>query len=522
MDVEKAKSALMNAHAAGDVEAAKKIANFLKSSQAQEAPKQEKAPLLNRAANIGAAYIDARSFGLGPKVAAGVGSAIAKPLLETGEAVNNLFGGSYEAPELAELYRAGVDKYSGFGKKAFEDDAALAIAATLAGGLKTGKQLAATKAGQASANWAGRGALGGRIVKGGALGAAGGALAGAGASEVGDELSGAGKGAAFGFGLGSAVPAIGGAIGKLNTKTFVPTSEQIRQKGGELFKLAEQKGGVLKPEIADEFFDKVLSVRPQTEAGKVFKGSSPVTNILDNVESLKGKPLTLDAAKEVDEALGDLAYSTMDKFGKLNSDGKKFLDMQTALRRTIENADEAQVIGGKEGFEAVKEARKLWATSLRLRDIEKIIDNAERMDQPSNAIRVGFRNLLRNADRLKGYSPQEVKAIEKAAKTGIVTDFFRLGGSGLVPIGTGVTGLAAGPVGGAAGAAGGYALQQGSKAIAGARQMSRAQEAAKTIAERSGMVTQEQRLPLPTLRQILQMSPAEAKKLSTRDIVKPK
>lgn len=471
----------------------------------------EKAPLPQRGLNIAAAYGDARTFGLGPKIAAGVGTLPAKAGAEIAEMITG-----NQAPSISDIYKSGVDMYSGFGKQAYADDPLLAVGASLLGGIKGAKNLAGTKTGKKVADWATTGSTGQRILKGGALGSLGGAVYGAGASDVGDELSGAGKGAVFGAATGAAVPALGAAVSKLNTKVSLPTSEEIRAKGGELFKLAEAKGGVLKSQVADDFLDKVLSIRPQTEAGRVFKGDSPVTKILDNVGSLKGKPLTLDAAKEVDEALGEMAYSTMDKFGKLSADGKKFLDMQTQLRRTIENADESMVIGGKEGFEAVKEARKLWSTSLRLRDIEKIIANAERMDQPATAIRTGFRTLLRNGDRIKGYSPAEVRALEKAAKTGVVTDLFRLGGSGLVPIGTGVTGLAAGPVGGAVGAGAGFALQQGSKAIASARQAGRANQAAKTVAERSGMVTKEQRIPLPTMRDILKLSPKEAKNIKSK------
>lgn len=463
-----------------------------------EVSKEQETPVLNRAVNLGAAYMDARTLGLGPKIAAGVGTLPAKLAAEGVE----LFTGN-QAPSISDIYKSGVNMYSGLGKQAFKDDPILATVATIAGGLKTGGQIARTKAGTAAFDWASRGGLGAKVLKGGAIGATGGAISGAGSSDVGEELSGAAKGGAIGFGLGAGAPVVGNAINKLNTKTVIPTSEQIRERGGELFKLAEKKGGILKPEIADSFYDKVLSIKPQTEAGQVFKGSSPITDILNNVSSLKGKPLTLDAAKEIDEALGDMAYSTMDKFGKLNSDGKKFLDMQTALRRTIENANESMVIGGKEGFEAVKEARKLWSTSLRLRDIEKIIQNSERMEQPSNAIRVGFRTLLRNGDRIKGYSPQEVKALEKAAKTGIVTDLFRGAGSGLVPIAAGGAGLATGGAGGVLAAAPAYVLQQGAKSVANARQLSRAQNVAKTVAEKSGMVAEQKRLPLPTLRKLL-------------------
>ena len=300
-------------------------------------------------------------------------------------------------------------------------------------------------------------------------------------------------------------------VNKAIYKEVLPSSEQLRKKGGELFQLADQKGGALRPDLADKFFDDVLKVQPQTSAGKVFKGESPVSKIMDEIPGLKGQPLTLQAAKEVDEALGDLAYGTMDKFGKLNADGKKFLDMQSKLRGLIDSADETMLVGGREGFDALKDARKLWSSSLKLRDVERIIDNAQYFEQPTTALKTGFRQLLRNPDRIKGYSVKEVKALRKAAQTGVVTDFFRLAGSGLGPVIAGGGGFAAaGPLGATA-AIPAYMVQQGAKAAGTARQVSKAKGAAAEISRGSGMAKKVPRISEDQIRAIMRMPPKEAK-----------
>lgn len=411
-----------------------------------------------------------------------------------------------------EDYSALLDEARGKSKERlqaqFDQRPVLSIASNLGGALLTGGAGASTKTGTAAGNFLRSGNLPARIAKGAVAGAASGAAYGAGTSE--DRLEGAGQGALLGGVVGGAVPAIGAAANKLNTKTTVPTSEQVRDAGSKAFEFAEKKGGALNEAVANKFYNQVLKIRPQTMEGRVFKGNSPVTEIYDRIPELFNRPMTLRAAKEVDEALGDMAYSTMDKFGKLTSDGKKFLDMQTALRRTMDNADESMVVGGKEGFTALKEARKIWATSLRMRDLERIIDNAQRMDNPATGIRTGFRTLLRNGDRLKGYTPQEIKAIEKAANTGVVTDLLRLAGSGLVPIGSGIAGTTAGGgvVGGMLGAGAGAAIQQSSKAIAASRQIGRAEAALQKVAERSGMVEQTKRISMEELKRLF-----DAKKL---------
>jgi len=123
-----------------------------------------------------------------------------------------------------------------------------------------------------------------------------------------------------------------------------------------------------------------------------------------------------------------------------------------------------------------------------MKEIERIIEKAKDKEQPVTAIKNGFKALLTRGDKLKGYSPQEVQAIRKAAETGVVTDVIKLAGSGLVPIGAGIVGGSGGIVGGALGALTGAAIQQSAKKLGTARQMGRAENALKATAKSSGMV----------------------------------
>lgn len=264
----------------------------------------------------------------------------------------------------------------------------------------------------------------------------------------------------------------------------IPKAEEIRDQASQLYKLAEQQGGVLRPQFMDDFINNISTKAPQTALGRAMEGKSPVAEMIDNLQAFRGKPMTLAAAQEADEILGALAYKNVDNFGKLDNVGRQFLDMQTNLRRMIDKADQSMFVGGKQGFETAKEARKYWATQMRMRDVERIIENAQYFEQPSTAIKTGFRTLLRNGDRLKGYTVAEVNAMKKAASTGIVPGFFKLAGSGLVPIAGGAAGVATGGAGGALAAIPAYALQQGAKGVANTMQMGRAQNVSREIAKR--------------------------------------
>lgn len=275
--------------------------------------------------------------------------------------------------------------------------------------------------------------------------------------------------------IGESAEGIGQGIISKFAKPEKLNSEDLRRVGGQLFKEAEAKGGILKPHVTNKFIAEISQKAPQTYAGRIIAGNDEVTNLLDRVQDLADRPLTLEAAKEVDETLGDLAYKNMD-MGKFTAEGKKFLDMRSSFRRIIEDAADNDVVGGKSGFDVLKEARKYWSTSLRLRDIERIIERAQNMQVPATGIKTGFRNLIANKNALKGYSPQEIDAIRKAAKTGIITDLMAVFGSRLNPIITGsaVSIGTANPLMGIAAGVGNYATSSMARGLATASQLKKA------------------------------------------------
>lgn len=299
-----------------------------------------------------------------------------------------------------------------------------------------------------------------------------------------------------------------GAEKAVNTKKIIPNSEEIRSLGSQLFKQAENEGGVIAPQVADKFRDKVMNTLNLEGEAKIFASNPTAQKIAEQIGQFKGQPLNFETAKAIDEHLGDLAYDTMDTFGKLDSNGKKFLDLQRELRDAMDTLPNSPTI---------KEARKYWSASLKMQDVERILKRADGKEQPVTVIKNGFNALLNRGDKLKGYSPEEIKAIQKAAKTGIVTDAVKLAGSGLVPIGMGITGAIGGPVGAAIGAGAGFAVQQGSKAIGVARQTSRANSVSEAIAKNAGLLREEKRVQIPGFlkktKAVADQSPQEMKLL---------
>jgi hypothetical protein len=219
----------------------------------------------------------------------------------------------------------------------------------------------------------------------------------------------------------------------------IADSEMFKAKASDLYKEAEQLGGILSPQFTDDFLAKAQNLSKQTTAGKLTVGQDELASLLNRWESLRGQPISLQAAKEIDEGLSEIADKYF-KDGKITAEGRKIIEVQSAFRDSIQNAVPSQVIGGKDGFLALRQARKAWQQAMKINDIERILARAEFADQPANAIKNGFRTLLSNEKRLRGYSKEEIKLIRQAASTNVQLDTLRTIGSRLLGIGTTVTG----------------------------------------------------------------------------------
>jgi hypothetical protein len=285
-------------------------------------------------------------------------------------------------------------------------------------------------------------------------------------------------------------------VGSALKKVPVMASDEIRNKGSALFELAKSQGGRASPEFFDNFINTIKEKAqkdPLVIALKKKTGNPEAySELADVVKDFSGQPLTFERARALDEELGSLAYQNVDSFGKVNDMGRQFLDMQHTLGKMIDEAPETMFLGGKEGFETVKEAKKYWAAQSRMRDVERVMENADRYANPETVIQTGFKTLLRNGKKASLYTPQEVNAMEKAARTGVAGDLFHLMGSGLAPIGAGIAGSAVGgQQDGVEGAAIGalaalpvFALRKFSKGIAKSIQTGKAENVTREIAKR--------------------------------------
>lgn len=251
-------------------------------------------------------------------------------------------------------------------------------------------------------------------------------------------------------------------LGDMLAKSDVPTSSQaVKQIANQYYQQAADTGGVLKPSFTDEFVNKISDLAPQTEQGKIFAGDTPLTQLVDRAQALRGQPLSLPAVQEIDEHLGNLADSEYGLKG-LSKEGKQYLDVQSTLRNMINDAGPDDVVGGTQGFDALSNGRQAWSQAMKMQDIERIQARAAQSDNPATTIKSGVRTLLSNPSRTRGYSEEELDALNNAGDRGVVGGTLHVMGSRLVPyLGALIGEHAGGPVG----AMGGLALGQGGSSL---------------------------------------------------------
>lgn len=282
--------------------------------------------------------------------------------------------------------------------------------------------------------------------------------------------------------FGSVAPlAVGQAIRVRASQGIMPNSDDVKAAASQAYETAAAKGGVLKPEYTNKFIDDVEKLLPQTTEGKLFAGDDQFSSIVDRVRLLRDRPLSLLGLQEIDEKISSY-ISKEYGVGGLSKDGVKIAEIQDALRGMMYDAPESAVAGGKEGFRALAEGRKLWSAHMKLKDIETIITRSNMMDKPSSGIQSGFRSLYNNTKRMRGYTEAERKLIKKAAEGNVAIDVLsRVFGSKLVPIITGATG------GGLGGTAASTAASVASSGLANKLRVGRAQDVAKEIVKRTGL-----------------------------------
>lgn len=287
-------------------------------------------------------------------------------------------------------------------------------------------------------------------------------------------------GAIFGAGGNTAAETIGAFMrntgAAFNPNRAVPTIEQTRDAANAAYQTADRAGVAYTP-------DMVNRLRGTVTQNLADMGYDPALQpgaaaVVRRIEDLTGQNITLGGLDTLRKVAGN-GYVAGNA-----SNNRAIGQIITAIDDAVSNPQAGEVLFGNAqgGAEALAEARRLWAQTAKANQVTNAVDRAElraastgKGGNVENATRQNLRGVL---ERQRGFTPDEIDALQTAVRGTPAQNFLRLGGSlaptGIVSGGVGTSvgatlgSMFGGPAGAAAGAVGVPALGQASKMAADA------------------------------------------------------
>lgn len=276
-------------------------------------------------------------------------------------------------------------------------------------------------------------------------------------------------------------------------------SDALYGTSQNLYKQAKTFGASYTPKLTDQLLDYAKTV--QSAPPSVIKnlGTTPFDVFKDGLEKYRGQPFSLDEWHAIDKRLTQ-AKNNAFKSGD-NEQAHHFDMLQDGLRDIIvKSANQpGMMVGPPGGIEALRAAQQTYAQSKKVEILEEIGKKAAMTQNPITATETALKNLL-SGKKAGLFSPQEIKALEHAQKTGMLTEVLRRGSSRLIaPIASGAGAYAGGPMGAIVGNVAAQAITSVPRAAANAMKRAKVKKAIDLVAKPQPQ--------LPTVPQTLQMPP---------------
>lgn len=436
------------ADAAGDEAAARRFLELAREAKGKAAPpaadaSAPAAPKQGKASGILDSFTQGVTMGFGDELT-GLESAVLGKTPEGGWFdYSKPFGERYDAAVAAE--RGQQDRFA-------EEAPVTATAAEIAGALATG-----TGAARAGLTLAGRGAptLLGAAGRGAAEGAAYGGLYGAGEADEGSRWRGAAQGGVMGGLTGGVLSGTLGALSKSAAgraaKKAAPEVADLKKAAGAAYDRAR----AVNPAF-DGFDDFAMQAyRTLPDEGYHPNLHPKVKALLDRVEELSatGTAPDLKSLETLRKLSRSAAGSLDDGERRLGKMFQNALDgyMESAAARAA-NPTGAPAAAGqsvpsaaqRQALSDVQAGRSLWSRAKKSEMVEEALLKAERRAASTgsggnveNAMRQNIRAILDNPKKRRGFTADEIEAMERVVRGEPVQNLLRLVGK-LSPQGNGL------------------------------------------------------------------------------------
>lgn len=261
-------------------------------------------------------------------------------------------------------------------------------------------------------------------VRAAAEGAGVGAIGGLGYSEPGEKAKGIATGAATGAIAGPIVHGLSEAA-KSFYKAATPTLENLKSEAQKIYNQADNVGLVvsanslqteaqtLRNTLTQEGFHPRLAPRIEVALNEMESASS-ADQPLRMLQNLRRIAQTAGQSAQPDERrLGQSLLENFDNY------------LETLTPQDVITGDPQKAAG------LLGQARTLWSRFRKGEMIHNLIENAK-LTAPNysasgmeNSLRAQFRNMAKNPNQMRRFTPEEQAAIQKVAKGGPITNTMR-------------------------------------------------------------------------------------------------
>jgi hypothetical protein len=214
-------------------------------------------------------------------------------------------------------------------------------------------------------------------------------------------------------------------------KAKVPAAAEIKKQASNLYKQIDDAGVLIKSEPFGQFVNRVKV----DIGGKVREARNPkVADAIKELDEATGSAVNLRKIQDLRESISKIKMSS-DKSDRMFAG-----DIVKELDDFVEGLDASKLIAPAQGdlqaIQLVPQARNLWKQARKSELLDDIYRKAgikatDSFDDVEvvKKLRTEFKNLATSKDKLRGFTPEEVKAIENAAKGGRLENTLRSFGS---------------------------------------------------------------------------------------------
>jgi len=182
-------------------------------------------------------------------------------------------------------------------------------------------------------------------------------------------------------------------------------------------------------DLVDSALDSVQPTSPRELARETTTGRTPVSDALDNLNTFRGQPMTIQQYQGMMEGLNARirTLNTTDP-----SAAGQLRKIQSNLKDAFESAAPENISSGDiADMTTFKDANKSYQQARKMEDIEQMQATANRTSIPTTSFQSQVRAFLKNDNNTEGWTAEEKAALDNAADRGASGALMHLLGSRL-------------------------------------------------------------------------------------------